>query len=102
MACLVSTCRIGLPPGFVPVSRYDQPRSAAHRRAAKDPGGQDGGGVGALGEVVEFAAVVAVPDTNVGGYTIAAVDLVCNLIGGLIATGWLVMTAQPVSAEVVD
>ena len=68
----------------------------AHRRAVWILVVLMGAGVGALNEVVEFAAVVAVPDTNVGGYTNTAVDLVCNLIGGLIATGWLVMTTRQV------
>ena len=42
-------------------------------------------GAGALNEVVEFIAVVVVPDTNVGGYYNTALDLVFNGIGSIIA-----------------
>ena len=42
-------------------------------------------GVGALNEIVEFLAVVAVPETGVGGYTNTALDLVSDLIGALLA-----------------
>jgi hypothetical protein len=42
-------------------------------------------GFGALNEVIEFVAVVAVPETNVGGYTNTALDLVANLVGSTIA-----------------
>jgi hypothetical protein len=44
-----------------------------------------GMGFGALNEVVEFTAVLAVPETNVGGYMNTGWDLVSNLAGGIIA-----------------
>jgi hypothetical protein len=40
-----------------------------------------GMGLGALNEVVEFAAVLTLPDTNVGGYINTGWDLVSNAIG---------------------
>ena len=42
-------------------------------------------GVGALNEVVEFLAVVLVPETGVGGYWNTALDLVADLIGAVFA-----------------
>ena len=44
-------------------------------------------GFGALNEVVEFAATMLVPETNVGGYENTGWDLVSNLVGVLLATG---------------
>jgi hypothetical protein len=44
-----------------------------------------GQGFGALNEVIEFAAVLAVPETNVGGYRNTGWDLVANLAGCTIA-----------------
>ena len=44
-----------------------------------------GSGVGAINEIIEFIADVTVPETNVGGYENTAMDLVCNLIGGILA-----------------
>jgi hypothetical protein len=44
-----------------------------------------GMGLGALNEVVEFAAVLLVPNTNVGGYMNTGWDLVSNLVGTIIA-----------------
>lgn len=38
-------------------------------------------GFGALNEVVEFAAVLLVPETNVGGYVNTGWDLVANSVG---------------------
>ena len=46
-------------------------------------------GAGALNEVVEFIAVVTVPDTNVGGYINTGLDLVFNLIGACIAMTYI-------------
>jgi hypothetical protein len=40
-----------------------------------------GMGFGALNEVIEFAATLLVPETNVGGYLNTGWDLVSNLIG---------------------
>ena len=42
-------------------------------------------GVGGLNEIVEFAATVLVPDTNVGGYENTAIDIVANLLGAVLA-----------------
>ncbi len=42
-------------------------------------------GLGALNEVIEFIAVLIFPDTNVGGYTNTAWDLVSNTIGATLA-----------------
>jgi len=42
-------------------------------------------GVGALNEIVEFAAVVIVPETGVGGYVNTSLDLVADLVGALLA-----------------
>ena len=44
-----------------------------------------GMGFGALNEIVEFAAVLAVPKTGVGGYENTALDLVANALGALAA-----------------
>ncbi len=44
-----------------------------------------GMGFGALNEVIEFMAVLAIPDTNVGGYINTGWDLVSNLVGTVIA-----------------
>ncbi len=42
-------------------------------------------GLGALNEMIEFTAVLLVPDTNVGGYYNTALDLVFNCSGAVIA-----------------
>jgi len=44
-----------------------------------------GMGFGALNEVVEFIAVLAIPNTNVGGYENTGWDLVANMVGTVIA-----------------
>ena len=44
-----------------------------------------GMGFGALNEVVEFIAVLTIPNTNVGGYENTGWDLVSNLVGSVIA-----------------
>lgn len=41
-------------------------------------------GFGALNEIIEFAATLMVPETNVGGYVNTGWDLVSNLVGALI------------------
>jgi hypothetical protein len=46
-------------------------------------------GLGCVNEIIEFTAVLAVPDTNVGGYYNTALDLVFNGLGACIAM-WLV------------
>jgi hypothetical protein len=42
-------------------------------------------GLGALNEIIEFAAVVSLPDTNVGGYYNTGLDLVFNTAGAIVA-----------------
>lgn len=42
-------------------------------------------GLGAVNEIIEFMAVLAIPDTNVGGYYNTALDLVFNATGAVIA-----------------
>jgi hypothetical protein len=42
-------------------------------------------GFGALNEVVEFAATLLVPETNVGGYRNTGWDLVANMTGATVA-----------------
>ncbi len=44
-----------------------------------------GMGLGALNELIEFTAVLAFPNTNVGGYINTALDLVFNTLGALSA-----------------
>lgn len=44
-----------------------------------------GMGLGALNEVVEFIAVLSIPETNVGGYVNTGWDLVSNLVGCVVA-----------------
>ena len=46
-------------------------------------------GLGAVNEIIEFTAVLAVPETNVGGYYNTALDLVFNGAGAILAM-WLV------------
>ena len=45
-----------------------------------------GMGIGALNEIIEFAAVVIFGQTGVGGYWNTALDLVFNLLGAIAAT----------------
>ncbi len=42
-------------------------------------------GVGALNEILEFLAVVLVPETGVGGYIHTSLDLVSDLVGAILA-----------------
>lgn len=42
-------------------------------------------GVGALNEIIEFTAVVIVPETGVGGFVNSSLDLVSDLIGAVLA-----------------
>ena len=46
-------------------------------------------GLGAINEVIEFLAVLLMPDTNVGGYENTGWDLVSNGTGAFIAICWL-------------
>jgi len=45
-----------------------------------------GTGLGVLNEIVEFIAVLLVPDTGVGGYANTVLDLVFNTLGAIAAT----------------
>ncbi|MBT8484929.1 MAG: DUF2238 domain-containing protein [Phycisphaerales bacterium] len=49
-------------------------------------------GFGALNEVIEFAATLLMPDTNVGGYENTGWDLVANLVGAVIGAGLIAAT----------
>lgn len=68
--------------------------SAAIRRRGGDPSptagllvlaAAAGLGFGALNEIIEFAATLLVPETNVGGYRNTGWDLVSNLVGATLA-----------------
>ncbi|MEL6429415.1 MAG: DUF2238 domain-containing protein [Planctomycetota bacterium] len=50
-----------------------------------------GMGLGAVNEIVEFVAVLTIPETNVGGYVNTGWDLVSNAVGaGIAATAiWI-------------
>lgn len=50
-----------------------------------------GMGFGALNEVIEFIAVLTIPNTNVGGYINTGFDLVANLVGCIIAAALIRM-----------
>ena len=50
-----------------------------------------GMGLGAMNELIEFAATLLVPETNVGGYVNTGWDLVANFVGAVAAAaviGW--------------
>ncbi len=51
-------------------------------------------GLGALNEIIEFAAVVGLPNTNVGGYYNTGLDLVFNAAGALAAMAGLCTFAK--------
>lgn len=42
-------------------------------------------GIGAINEIIEFSITVAVPETGVGGYENTSLDLLADLIGGILA-----------------
>jgi hypothetical protein len=44
-----------------------------------------GMGLGALNEVIEFLAVIFIPETNVGGYVNTSLDLISNALGSCCA-----------------
>jgi len=54
-----------------------------------------GMGFGALNEVLEFIAVLTIPNTNVGGYENTAWDMVANLVGSVIAAVVIRVTTSP-------
>lgn len=53
-----------------------------------------GMGLGSLNEIVEFAAVLMIPGTNVGGYVNTGWDLVANAVGALVAVKIAKTTAR--------
>ncbi|MDA0787307.1 MAG: DUF2238 domain-containing protein [Proteobacteria bacterium] len=55
-------------------------------------------GLGAVNEMIEFAAVVMFPQTNVGGYVNTALDLVFNAVGAVFAMIVLAVSAPKSSA----
>lgn len=48
-----------------------------------------GAGLGAFNEVLEFGAVLIMPETGVGGYQNTMLDLCFNFLGGALAVGWM-------------
>ncbi len=51
-----------------------------------------GMGLGALNEIVEFIAVLIMPQTGVGGYENTMFDIVFNTIGSILAVVWINIT----------
>jgi hypothetical protein len=69
-------------------------KSAIQKRSGQAPAptfgllvlaGAAGLGFGALNEVIEFAATLTMPETNVGGYVNTGWDLVANTVGATVA-----------------
>lgn len=58
-----------------------------------------GCGLGAVNEVVEFVAVVLIPETGVGGYENTLWDLVFNLLGASAAAFYLAIRRSGAVAE---
>lgn len=56
-------------------------------------------GFGALNEVIEFAATLLVPETNVGGYLNTGWDLVANLFGATVAVTAILISDRSTSPE---
>ena len=56
-------------------------------------------GFGALNEIVEFCAVLLVPETNVGGYYNTGWDLVANLAGVVIASAAIAFCSRDRGCE---
>jgi hypothetical protein len=54
-------------------------------------------GFGALNEVLEFIAVLTIPNTNVGGYENTAWDMVSNLVGSTIVAMLIRLTFKSVT-----
>ncbi|MCF7910351.1 DUF2238 domain-containing protein [Candidatus Pacearchaeota archaeon] len=48
-----------------------------------------GMGIGVVNEILEFIAVLILPETGVGGYYNTLLDLISNTIGAIIAVSWL-------------
>ncbi|MCA1692515.1 MAG: DUF2238 domain-containing protein [Acidimicrobiales bacterium] len=57
-------------------------------------------GVGAANEIVEFAATLILPETNVGGYVNTGWDLVFDTLGAMVAAWWLVRSSAAEPAPV--
>lgn len=53
-----------------------------------------GMGLGAANEVVEFAAVLLIPETNVGGYINTGWDLVSNMVGAVLGAVFMGIAAR--------
>jgi len=51
--------------------------------------------IGALNEIIEFIAVIALDSDGVGGYTNTAIDLVANLLGAIVGTAYARRSFQP-------
>ena len=58
-----------------------------------------GMGLGALNEVIEFAATLLVPETNVGGYLNTGWDLVANTTGATLAAVVIWLRGRPPGAS---
>ena len=54
-------------------------------------------GLGAVNEIIEFAATIAFAETGVGGYVNTGLDLVFNALGALVAVTLIGRFAQPPS-----
>lgn len=52
-------------------------------------------GLGTVNEIVEFIAVLSVPETNVGGYANTALDLVFNALGAVVAMAIIAKAGKP-------
>ncbi len=55
-----------------------------------------GCGVGAINELVEFVAVLTMPENEVGGYVNTSLDLVANAVGAIIAVTYLARRHRPI------
>lgn len=51
-------------------------------------------GFGALNEIIEFAATLLVPETNVGGYENTGWDLVSNMVGAVSVATWIYLKGK--------
>lgn len=56
-------------------------------------------GLGATNEVIEFAATLLVPETNVGGYVNTGWDLVANTVGAVLAGAAILLKNRPAQVE---
>lgn len=52
-------------------------------------------GVSAINEIIEFTAVVFIPETGVGGYYNTLLDIIFNFVGALVATiGYILLVKK--------